>query len=311
MIKISIIVPFYNVKDDFFYECIDSILNQSYPNIEIILIDDGSTKKYNNIPNAVKVIKTEHSGVSHARNIGISSSNGDYILFVDSDDILCKDACDLFANALNKRDYDIIFSRNFIKNDITKTINYCSFETNKSIIDKSSLLKTIFIKNDTIFSSIDTPWAKLYKKDFLSNNNIRFNECLSNGEDGIFNYEVILNSNNMYYLNKPTYIYRENRYSVCKTFFNDLDIKFIRLIKEYEKLFEKYNINDKNFDVFVLRILDRLLRKYYSHLSIKDFNCKLYEYYSFFEKYYTIYYTELVDYYFKKDTHSIQKKYYY
>ena len=166
--------------------------------------------------------------------------------------------------------------------------------------DSPELLKSILVKNNSSFSSVDTPWAKVYRRDFLVKNNLFFNENLTNGEDGIFNYEAFLNADSIYYLNAPTYIYRINDNSVCNTFSTDLDARFIRLITEYEKMFKKYNICDENFNVFSIRILDRLLRKFYSFLSSDDFNKKIYEHYDFFEKYYKDYYSDFVTDYFKK-----------
>ena len=300
-IKFSIVIPFYNTKEEYLNECIDREIKQSYDNVEILLINDGSDLEYSNLPRdkRIRLFNEKHVGVSHARNVGICESNGDYILFVDSDDKLCQNACIMFKNiiALNNP-IDIILSRNYI-ND-SEHINSCGFSESKFLTDKRELLKSILVKNNSSFSSVDTPWAKVYRRDFLVKNNLFFNENLTNGEDGIFNYEAFLNADSIYYLNAPTYIYRINDNSVCNTFSTDLDARFIRLITEYEKMFKKYNICDENFNVFSIRILDRLLRKFYSFLSSDDFNKKIYEHYDFFEKYYKDYYSDFVTDYFKK-----------
>ena len=97
---ISVVVPIYKVKEELLKECIESIMNQSYRDLEIILIDDGSPDNsgkicddYSKTDKRIKVIHKENGGVSSARNIGIENANGDWITFVDSDDYIEKDFC--------------------------------------------------------------------------------------------------------------------------------------------------------------------------------------------------------------------------
>lgn len=111
---ISIIVPVYNVED-FLDECIKSIVGQTYKNIEVILIDDGSTDnspaicdKWASEDSRIKVVHQQNQGVSTARNRGISLSTGDYVYFVDSDDYIDLNLCQVAINALNKDQSDIV-----------------------------------------------------------------------------------------------------------------------------------------------------------------------------------------------------------
>jgi len=123
MIKISIIVPIYN-SEYYIERCIKSIINQSYSNLEIILIDDGSTNNsasicetYKNIDRRITFIKLEkNNGVGFARNIGLSKANGDFITFVDSDDHIDKDMYKNFVSYISTENISYILISGFKKN---------------------------------------------------------------------------------------------------------------------------------------------------------------------------------------------------
>ena len=255
MNKFSIIVPFYNTSDELIYNCEESLINQSYDNTEIIFVNDGSQRKYN-FDSKVKVIDASHLGVSNARNVGIDNSTGDYILFVDSDDALTLNACREFNDflMLNPK-ADIVFCRNFINSDGKISKNYFGYDDSFRVTNKQELLRSIFLK-DTNYSSIDTPWSKIYSRQFINDNSIRFNIKLTNGEDGIFNYEAIFLARSLYYLNSTNYIYNVNSNSVCNTFYDDLDIKFscrkCVIFNENNSVFENfyYLCNPKNWPSF-------------------------------------------------------------
>ena len=121
MDKISVVVPVYNVEK-YLRKCIDSIINQTYKNLEIILVDDGSPDKCGEIcdeyakkDNRVKVIHKKNAGVSSARNDGIDNATGEYIIFVDSDDWLEDNAIEIMVDKLNEYDYDCVFCNFYMK----------------------------------------------------------------------------------------------------------------------------------------------------------------------------------------------------
>ena len=114
MQKITVIMPVYNVEN-YLAEAIESVINQTYKNLEIILIDDGSTDKsgnicdeYEKIDSRIKVIHQENKGLSGARNAGIEVATGNYIMFIDSDDIFPKDACEKMLNYIEEKDADYV-----------------------------------------------------------------------------------------------------------------------------------------------------------------------------------------------------------
>lgn len=293
--RISIIIPFYNTKIEYLKESIESAINQNYNNIEIIVVNDGSLPIYDSFlriyEDKIKVIKTDNKGVSSARNTGIKSSTGEYIIFLDSDDFLEKDACLKFMDLINeKKDVDIVISRVNVHNEDNCYQNNCSNNENHEIINKEELIESIFINIENKYTCVDTPWAKLYRRKFLIDNNITFNEELSNGEDGLFNFIVYYKANKIYFTKDITYNYRINPYSTCQTYSDDLNIRFSKLLIAYRELFEKEKdyTYDKMLSLFALRIFCRLIRKYYSY-------CNTYQ--EFKEKYdnsYNVIYNELL-----------------
>lgn len=274
--KISIIIPFYNTKKEFLKEAIDSAVNQSYNNVEVIVINDGSDESYLSFLQQyknIKLININNSGVSKARNVGINNAKGDYVMFLDSDDFLTLNACEKLNDIINKNDkIDIIISKTNIYNGNNITQNYSYFDNDMVVENKEDLIDSIFTSTDTKYSCVDTPWAKLYKRSFLFNNNIHFNEVLKNGEDGIFNFESYLKAQSIYFTPQLLYNYRINSYSTCSTYHADLDERFSNLILEYKYLLESINNHFYNYklQIFTLRIFCRLLRKYYKYCENYD-----------------------------------------
>ena len=277
MSKISIIVPVYNTKFEYLDKCLNSIVNQSYKDIEVIVVDDGSSVSYDEIikkyEKDVRFFHQENKGVSSARNLGVENSTGDYIMFVDSDDWLVNDACLKFSLVFSEiPDVDIIISRTYVHDNDKVFVNPYFYNDSFIVEDKKEILDSIFLTENVKFTCVDTPWAKLYRRQFLVDNKIKFNERLTNGEDGLFNYDALFNASRIVFLNNPTYEYRVNIYSVCNTYCSDMDIKFTRLIEEYEKMFIKNGIDSSNtnFELFVLRIICRLMRKFYNRCENID-----------------------------------------
>ena len=211
---ITILVPIYNAKE-YIDECIDGIVNELTEDMEIILIDDGSTdgseesyNKYKNIKE-VKIIKQENHGVSYTRNRGIAEATGEFIMFVDVDDYLKKGWSNVILdNIENKYEY-IIFSRELI---------------NKQY-EKEELLKGCLGigKRELNDSYIMSPCSKLYKTDFIKKEEIKFDENVINGEDMLLNFETIIKANNIKYVSTSFYTYRKN----IKSSTNRFNKKFI------------------------------------------------------------------------------------
>ena len=181
---ISVVVPIYNMQNKI-SRCIESIINQTYRNIEIVLIDDGSTddsgiicKKYLH-DNRIKYIRIENGGVSNARNVGISNSNGKYICFVDSDDYVENNFIEYLYDNIDENTLPIsgfysIFLNRKIKNNFKfkKSIKKVSFKNINKLIDKV----------------LNCPWNKLFIKDKISS---FFDVNIKIGEDLLFVLEYV------------------------------------------------------------------------------------------------------------------------
>ena len=206
---ISIIIPIYNAKE-YIKECADSIVNEITEQMEVIFIDDGSTDsskevydKYKDIKE-VKIIKQENHGVSYTRNRGIEEATGKFIMFVDIDDYLKSGWSKILLNNIEENDDYII---------ISKSISNQEYE--KEEILKGCLgIGEIELNNSRIMS----PSSKIYRKEFLKKENIKFAEEVINGEDMLFNFETIIKAKNIKYLNTSIYIYRKNMQSATNRF---------------------------------------------------------------------------------------------
>ena len=239
MNKVSIIIPVYN-SEKYISKCLDSVLNQTYENIEVLVINDGSKDNSINIlrgyekkDKRIVVIDKENEGVAKTRNMGIKKATGDYIMFIDNDDFIDEDYVETY---LKNTDYDIVIG------------SYKRTDINDKILFKYNLdEKSIWAKYVVL-----APWAKLYKKDFLIKNNIEFLNY-GIGEDVYFNLLCYSKTNNIKVINDFKYNWFYNNESVSNTkqrglkktvditvLLNNL-LTFVDLNSEYNKYFlERY-----------------------------------------------------------------------
>lgn len=173
--KVSVIIPVYKVEK-YLKRCIESVVNQSYKNIEIILVNDGSPDKcgeicdaYAKIDSRIKVIHKENGGLSSARNAGLDIASGEYIMFVDSDDWIEEDSLEKLDKYMDMN-YDIInFKFGFVKEDSKNIIELQSDLKESYECDLTSYIDKLFMGELSFFI-----WNKLYKKDLF--NDVRFPE---------------------------------------------------------------------------------------------------------------------------------------
>lgn len=227
---ISVIVPIYNTEK-YLNKCISSIINQTYRNLEIILVEDGSTddsynicKSYQKKDNRIKLIHISNGGVSNARNIGIQHCNGEYISFVDSDDFIDETYIEYLYMLINKYKTKMSIAQHRIIYN-----NKCYRDFGK-VGDEIINAKTA-IKRMLYFDIIDTStWGKLYHKTLFEN--IKF-PTNYNYEDIATTYSFFINSNQIAvgYLSKYNYIVNKN--SIINSKFN---IKKFDLITMTDKM---------------------------------------------------------------------------
>lgn len=202
---VSIIIPVYNVED-YIGECLNSVLRQSYKNLEIIVIDDGSTDNSREIvrqlsksDQRITLIEQENHGVSFARNVGIKRAKGDYLMFVDGDDWLEKDAAYHMLLCADKSDADII-KGSFIWHDPIRDKKRDHILAEKKY-ERQEVIKN-FLCGRNIPSSV---WASLYKRDLICGNNLFFNESEKIGEDGVFTMKALDKAKIVYLTSVPVY----------------------------------------------------------------------------------------------------------
>lgn len=243
--KVTIIVPIYNAEKTL-EKCITSILNQTYDNLEIILINDGSNdnseqiiKKYKD--KRIVYIKNKNKGVSATRNEGIEISTGEFILFVDSDDYLDDSMVQKLMEHKNQFvicSYHEVDSKNVIHNFATE--------------EKAKVMN---LKRDFWFlyenkQAINRPWGKLYKTSIIKEKRIQFNPNISLGEDLLFNLEYMKNIDDLVFLDQGLYYYKiGNSNSLAKKYYsNMLDIQEIlkeKFLEFTEQLNLPYKIKKK------------------------------------------------------------------
>ncbi|WP_294064325.1 glycosyltransferase [uncultured Fusobacterium sp.] len=252
-IKVSVIIPVYNVED-YIEKCLESVVNQTLKEIEIIVVNDGtkdnSIKKIEKYfsDSRIKIINKQNGGLSSARNAGLEIAKGEYISFIDSDDFIEEKMLEELYN--ESENADIVFSNNLNYNMLD---NKLSKEEREFFFDKMSN-KGSYI---CMYSSA-VVWNKIYKRDFLEKNNLRFIEGIIH-EDDIFTIKSHFLAEKVKYVKKFHYYYRINRKdSIMNNKVKNKHLENYKVI--YEQVREFYdNFNGTNFEK--LRLY--LLKSYY------------------------------------------------
>ena len=259
MPKISIIIPVYNAEK-YLKICVDSILNQTFKDFELILIDDGSSdtskeicEQYIKLDNRVKVIEQSNKGVSVARNNGLENSCGEYIMFCDSDDWIEEECLEnLYYKFIQDKNTDIIFSgiyKEFYFNDkkIMNKIEGISEELNIDLTELDLYLKYIY---ESFLELLQSPCAKLYSNKIIKNNNLYFDENMICYEDFDFNLRYLYHSRKIIFSKFNHYHYRiiKNKAGLDKRKKNDLVYEVSKIHKSINKLLIKTKASEQVID---------------------------------------------------------------
>lgn len=218
MIKVSIVIPVYNVES-YLDICVESVLDQTYQNIEIILVDDGSTDnspaicdKYQMLDNRVKVVHQKNGGLSNARNTGVKNSTGEFLFFVDSDDCINPVTIERLVEIAVKYDAKLV------QCDIEEVMNEFQ-EYNKPVMNEYEVLqfdtKQAFYNVDKDDMSIADDirlitivvWTKLYKRELFEK--IQFPEHIRLHEDQMVAHQFIVEAEGIVFCKIPLYYYRK------------------------------------------------------------------------------------------------------
>ena len=260
MIRFSIIIPAYNAEA-YLQRCLDSILSQDFNDYEVIVIDDGSTDGTSNILGQypqVKVITQSNHGMSTARNRGLEVAQGDYILFVDSDDRLCPNALAVLTPHLQGE--DIIGFGTRIYNESTDTY------TDNPIQPTAAMLGWDYFNLHRLNA---TPvhfvciWQRAYRREFLAGNNLRFADGLRRAEDDLFSTMAFLRARSVKTLADSLYIYHVRPTSITRTTDPKLDADSWRVQQTLAETFMPMQGIDKSV------IYQVLASNYINHLAHK------------------------------------------
>lgn len=242
---VSVIVPVFNV-DKYIEKTIETLLNQTYLNIEILLIDDGSTDNSGKICdiyaekcNKIKVFHQNNNGVSSARNLGINNARGVYIIFVDGDDYVNPKYINTLYNDIIENNVDMAVQMYFNYYNEKKIVRNIENDINKNMTGIEFVDFQILGGKDT------TVYAKIYRKQILDRYNIRFNESITNLEDMLFLYYYSI------YCDKINYSSISNYYRIVRdtgVAFSRFNEKKIDALKVFDIINnELLRINNKNF----------------------------------------------------------------
>ncbi|MNK19011.1 putative glycosyltransferase EpsH [compost metagenome] len=265
---ISLIIPCYNAESTV-SKCLASVKNQTYKDLEIIVINDGSTddtleiiKRFQKDDLRIILIDQNNTGVSKARNLGIQKAGGEYICFVDSDDWVEKDYCGSLYNALIKTNADISIAEAFYEDEKGNKIeNHQLNNSSTSVYDNKTALQLLL--EDKIIQS--HPWAKLYKSRLLKN--IAFPENLEAFEDYYTMFKVFNNAEKVVKIGKPLYHYVQFENSLSHNLTPKRAYHFFLALMEAYAFLNSHHI-DKSFKKSILKnilkktfmVLKRIIR---------------------------------------------------
>lgn len=247
--KLSVVVPIYNVEK-YLVKCIQSIVNQDYLNLEIILVDDGSPDsspqicdEWAKIDSRIKVIHKTNGGLSDARNIGIEVASGEYITFVDGDDFIKKDMYSKMMNSINKTGAEIAVCGRYIYDGKVEKKYHCL--DSEKLYDSKTALKEMLC-GGTVEEAV---WDKIYKRELLYN--IRFPVGEVN-EDIIVMPKILVNSSKIIHVGEALYYYRKNNYGISKSGYNQKKSVVIKHIKDV-KLYINSVYPDMNNELMIFQ----------------------------------------------------------
>ena len=280
---ISIIVPVYN-GEQYISRCVDSILNQTFTDFELILVDDGSKDKspqicdeYASQDTRVRVIHKANGGVSSARNTGLSSINGgEYVAFIDADDYVVPEYLYRLINEAEDADMVVCGYKYFYQEEEDETVLRAEYPD--KIYDAHNMA-SLLSKNieDLPFR---TPWAKLIKTSIIKEYSLSFDKGMKLGEDTKFVFEYMLHASKIKTISLVGYLYREDHGGNIRRYLMPMKTNIncmTNIMTPYELLKEKYSFECQPFEIEIRRIFTQYSLLYYQKHNL--FSFKVYKEY--------------------------------
>lgn len=266
MPQFSIILPIYNVEK-YLPACIDSVLNQTFKDYEIILVDDGSKDssgsicdEYASKHDSIKTIHKSNGGLSDARNAGLKEAVGEYIFFIDSDDYLIdKNVLSRIISKIELSTPDVIAFKSIKLFESTGKTSNNTADLSVSARAVQPYQKYLeLIDKDTYSNSA---WSKVVRRSLLVDNNVEFETGLL-GEDNDWYYKVVSNIQSLELINEPLYVYRQREGSITNTYTNKNLDHLLWLIEKWTKYVEEGELTGNK------QVIRNSLAKQYCHAII-------------------------------------------
>lgn len=256
--KISVIMPSLNVED-YMEECLTSVLNQTFKDIEVICVDAGSTdktldiiKKYQEKDERIKILSSDKKSYGYQVNMGISESKGKYISIVETDDYIDSQMLETLYSYSQDDTIDIIKSNFYYLNDYDEDVEIVKDISKRDVPTE----KIITLKEEPLFvEGHPSIWAGIYSKEFLQKNNIKFLEVPKGGwVDNPFFYETALKAEKIIYIDDAFYYYRITNPNSSTNDFGDNTLPMKRILDIYDVI-KQNDVHDRNIiKVFYVRL---------------------------------------------------------
>ncbi|MCL2356387.1 MAG: glycosyltransferase [Defluviitaleaceae bacterium] len=253
--KVSVIVPVYKAEK-YLAQCVNSLLAQTYPNIEIILVNDGSPDKSGEIcekyqqehPSKIKYFFQENKGASVARNIGIEAASGDRIMFADSDDWINPQMIEAMMKLSDSADIVACGYVNEYSSGLKVTFDFDKLHKHKlEHNDKFELFKnrlvTTSIRGFGESADLGMPWGKIYRKDFIGN--IRFSSEIIISEDSLFNLYAFQEAKSVILCKGAFYHYRMHESQITKRYNEAIFDSCLKFLEEVRIFTDRHYPNEK------------------------------------------------------------------
>lgn len=257
--KVSVIVPAYNAEN-FVERCLKSLASQTFKDFEVILVNDGSTDKTMDIARQFKIesplpliniYSQENGGVSSARNFGLSKATGEWIVFLDADDVLPNDALEEFSKHCAD-DVDMIIGGYEVRNSEGET-TYCIPERTKMKLCRNSAIKLMY--EPLFYRYLGYIAGKCYRRSNIIKWGLLFCTNIFFNEDRLFTTQYLCNCQNILFFTKPVYFYYEHPASVMSSIQKQFNPKFMTDLKGFVEM--KKSIQRANESAELLALADR------------------------------------------------------
>ena len=286
--EISIIVPVYKINEKYLRKCIESLLKQTISGIEILLIVDGSPdfagtvcEEYSLIDERITTIHQVNSGVSVARNMGLEQAAGKYVMFVDGDDWLETNCCEVLLNKIKEAGTDVVFYQRIYRDENDDVIK--EFPSKDDVFLKKEDIKDIqlsIMRMEITRYGFDAmpPWGKIIKREVIENNHLRFIKGVKKAQDVLFNLYLYESIESAYYTDFTGYCYRIHGESVNRRYNPEMPDILRRVVYEADRFITDCRNDDKELSkalgVRCIKDLSRLSNVYWFNkkctLSLKE-----------------------------------------